>query len=614
MQKSFKMTPMTSNEIRQRFLEFFKNRGHVILPSDPLVTSDEKGVTNSTLFNTAGMQPLVPYLMGQPHPQGSRLANSQKCIRTVDIDEIGDDTHATFFEMLGNWSLGDYFKKEAIAWSYEFLTSKEEGLGLDPKRLYITVFEGDDNAPKDEAAFNIWQKYVPENRIYFMGAKSNWWSAGDNGPCGPDTEMFYDVTKDGLGDLTKEEFLMADEAQQVVEIWNDVFMQYEKKAGQVIGKLSTQNVDTGSGLERVVMVVAGQENIFQTDLFAPLLDFIKKESQAYNEVSARIVADHIKASVFILSEGVMPSNTDRGYVLRRLIRRAVRHGDLLRLPKGSLPRLAPQVMDIYQGVYFTDNNDQAENIISAINTEENKFRETLNKGFVQIKKLFNVEGEFKIEADFLFDLYQSYGFPIELSIEEINKLRRERGRGNIPDNVISQFNKLFEDHREKSRLGAKEKFAGGLADHSEMSIKYHTTTHLLHQALIDVLGESVEQKGSNVTAERLRFDFSFAEKMTTEQKEAVEKIVNQKIEEDLPVKQVILPKDEALKTGAKHLFTEKYDDEVSIYYIGPSLSEAYSKEFCGGPHTERTGLLGKFKIKKEESVSAGVRRIKAILE
>ena len=586
---------MTANEIRAKFLKFFESRGHAILPSASLVTTDEREVTNSTLFNTAGMQPLIPYLLGETHPQGKRLASAQKCLRTVDIDDVGDNTHNTFFEMLGNWSLGDYFKEEAIKWSFEFLTSKEEGLGLDPNRLYITVFEGDDNAPRDEEAYEIWQKYMPKERIYFMGAKSNWWAAGDNGPCGPDTEMFYDVTPNGLGDLTKEEFMSADGKREVVEIWNDVFMQYEKKDGKVVGKLKNNNVDTGAGLERLAIMLQGKSNVYETDLFVPLMEQIKNLSTNYNLKSARIVADHIRAATFLISDGVTPSNTDRGYILRRLIRRAVRHADILGINAGELTNLISTVAKTYEDVYPEIKNNLSL-IQDEVRKEEERFRETLAKGLKEFEKGTDP-----------FILFTSYGFPLELTKE----LAEEKG-------VKINENKFWADmksHQDLSRAGAEQKFKGGLADESdEQVVKYHTATHLLNQALHDVLGEHVEQRGSNITAERLRFDFSHPAKMTDEEKQRVEEIVNNKIKENLPVKFAVLPKAEAEATGARHMFNEKYGDEVKVYYIGDSLESAYSKEFCGGPHVENTGVLGTFKIAKEEAVAAGIRRIKAVLE
>lgn len=585
---------MTANEIRTRFLKFFQARGHAILPSASLVTTDEKGITNATLFNTAGMQPLVPYLMGEPHPAGKRLASAQKCLRTVDIDEVGDNTHNTFFEMLGNWSLGDYFKEDAIKWSYEFLTSKEEGLGLDPKRLYITVFEGNENAPRDEEAFNIWKQYVPENRIYFLGAKSNWWDAGDNGPCGPDTEMFYDITPEGLGDLTKEEYLKADDERQVVEIWNDVFMEFEKKDGKVIGKLKNKNVDTGAGLERLAIMMQGKTNVYDSDIFLALMEQIKNLAINYNLTSARIVADHTRAATFLIADGVMPSNTDRGYILRRLLRRAIRHADLLGIPAGSLAELNGTVVNTYQDVYPEVKNNISL-IQDEIKKEETKFRETLSKGLKEFDKGTDP-----------FILFTTYGFPFELTQE----LAKEKGIEVDEEKFKADLIK----HQDLSRAGAEQKFKGGLADDSEQVTKYHTATHLLNQALHEVLGEHVEQRGSNITAERLRFDFSHPQKMTEEEKQKVEEKVNEKIKENLPVNLAVLNKLEAEATGARHMFNEKYGDEVKVYYIGNSLEDAYSKEFCGGPHVTNTGVLGTFKIVKEEAVAAGIRRIKAVLE
>jgi len=402
---------MDSREIRQRFLAFFERRGHVIIPSSPLVPENDPSV----LFNTAGMQPLAPYLMGTPHPSGKRLANSQKCVRTQDIEEVGDKTHDTFFEMLGNWSLGDYFKEDAIKWSFEFLTSKEEGLGLDPARLYVTVFEGNDDAPRDNEAFEVWKKFIPENRVYFMSAKSNWWSPGDNGPCGPDTEMFYDITERGLGDMTKDEYMAADDRQDVVEIWNDVFMEYEKKDGKVIGKLVTKNVDTGSGLERVVMAIQGKDNVFDTDLFAPIMQKIADLSggEINNIRSARIVADHVRTAVMMIADGVHPSNTDQGYILRRLLRRAVRYADVLGIGHNMLSDLVPIVAEKYKGVY--DNVAlQTDVIVKEIWEEEDKFRKTLERG---IKELTHLFGSKAISGEDAFKLFSTYGFPVEMTEE-----------------------------------------------------------------------------------------------------------------------------------------------------------------------------------------------------
>jgi alanyl-tRNA synthetase len=603
---------MKSYEIRSKFLEFFRKRGHAIIPSASLVTPDEKGITNPTLFNTAGMQPLVPYLLGKEHPLGKRLADSQKCLRTVDIDDIGDKTHATFFEMLGNWSLGDYFKQDAIKWSYEFLTSKEEGLGLDPNRLYVTVFEGDENAKKDVDSAEFWKSVgLPENRIYFKDASANWWPAVKGkdywtGPTGPCSEMFYDVTVNGLGDLSPEEYDLADERRDVVEVWNDVFMEFEKKDGKIVSKLEKKNVDTGAGLERLCMVMQGVDNIYDTDLLSPVMQMIAELSKIskFNEnqlKSARIVADHIRASSFLIADGVIPSNTDRGYVLRKLIRRAVRHAQILGIDEnGKINELIDVIANIYKGIY-DDTVSQIENIKNEIAKEEKKFKETLNQGMKEFEKGTDA-----------FTLFSSYGFPLELTLE----LAKEQGK--TVD--VEDFKKKFEQHQALSRAGAEQKFKGGLADaNDEMVVRYHTATHLLHQALFDVLGPNVMQKGSNITAERLRFDFAHGAKMTDEEKKRVEDIVNEKIAQKLPMNKVVLPFAEAEKTGAKHFFGEKYGDEVSIYFIGNDLGSAYSKEFCGGPHVTNTfdlaGPEGKwhFKIQKEEAVSAGVRRIKAVL-
>lgn len=581
---------MRSEEIRSRFLKFFEKRGHAVIPSAPLVPENDPSV----LFTTAGMQPLVPYLLGQEHPKGKRLVNVQKCVRTGDLDDVGDNRHFTFFEMLGNWSLGDYFKEEAIKWSYEFLTSKEEGLGLDPSRLYVTVFEGDENAPFDEESKKIWISLgVPEHRIYALGADDNWWSAGDNGPCGPDSEMFYDMTGD-LGDLSKEEFIKAVQREDVVEVWNDVFMEFVKKDGQVAGKLSQQNVDTGAGLERMTAVMQGKRAAYETDIFELIMERIRSISSVSDERAERVIADHIRASVFMIADGVSPSNTDRGYVLRRLLRRAVRYSDIVGIRAGELVNIADAVISKFGEVY-SELVKKSEKIIEEIRAEEEKFRKTLSEGMRKFEK-----------GEDPFILFTTYGFPFELTKE----LAAEKGM-EIDE---EDFKKKFTEHQELSRAGAGEKFKGGLADHSEETVKYHTATHLLHQALHDVLGDEVSQKGSNITPERLRFDFAFERKMTDEEKQKVEDIVNEKISLSLPVNKAVLPKSEAEATGARHFFDQKYPDEVSVYYIGNSLEDAYSKEFCGGPHVENIGSLGKFKIVKEEAVSAGVRRIKAILE
>lgn len=599
---------MNSSEIRSRFLAFFEKRGHVILPSASLVTPDEKGVTNATLFNTAGMQPLVPYLLGKPHPQGTRLVDSQKCLRTVDIDDIGDKTHATFFEMLGNWSLGDYFKKEAIAWSYEFLTDKNEGLGLDPSRLYVTVFEGDANAPKDDEAADIWREIfkknnIDGNRIFYMPASMNWWEAGENGPCGPDTEMYYDVSnKFGGKGLTHDEFVQADSVRDVVEVWNDVFMQYEKKDGKIIGTLPKPSVDTGAGLERLTMTLQGVDNIYDTDLFKPVMDLMKNPGQTIR--NKRIIADHLRASTFLIADGVIPSNTDRGYILRRLIRRAIISTTDKMLDEKRISFFVDTIANVYAQAY-PELAAKKDHIKKVLVEEANKFATALAHGIKEFERLSKAGSISGADA---FMLFSSYGLPIDVTKE----LAKEK---NLTIDIIG-YEAEFKKHQDLSRSGAEQKFKGGLADANDPQVvKYHTATHLLHQALHDVLGESEGgQKGSNITPERLRFDFSYGQKMTDEQKKRVEDIVNEKIGKALPVQNITLPRAEAEKTGARHFFGEKYGEQISIYFIGDSLELAYSKEFCGGPHVKNTSELGVFKIQKEEASSQGVRRIKAILQ
>lgn len=542
---------MTSNELRQKYLEFFQSKRHKVIPSASLVPENDPSV----LFTTAGMHPLVPYLLGEKHPSGVRLVDAQKCIRTGDIDEVGDNRHLTFFEMLGNWSLGDYWKKESIEWSFEFLTKELE---IPVERISVTCFAGDSDVPKDNESAEIWKSLgIPENKIKFLGREDNWWGpAGETGPCGPDTEIFVDG----------------------VEIWNNVFMQYNKTKDGKFEPLSQKNVDTGMGLERTLMILNGQKSVFETDIFEGLLKEDTKEN--------RIIADHIKAAVFILSEGIVPSNTGAGYVLRRLIRRAMRYGADF--------SLAEKIIDIYKDVY-PELLKNKEKILENLKTEKEKFEKTLENGLK----------EFERGTD-PFVLFTSYGFPLELTKE----LAKEKGVEIDED----RFNEEFKKHQELSKTSSAGMFKGGLSDAGEETKKLHTATHLLRQALEIVLGEPITQKGSNINSERLRFDFGFGRKMTDEEKKKVEDLVNQKISEKLPVNKIVMKKEEAEKTGAAHTFGDKYGDEVSLYYVGPSLDSAWSKEFCGGPHVENTGELGHFKILKEEAVSAGVRRIKAILE
>lgn len=608
---------MTSNEIRQKFLEFFKKRGHVIIPSASLVPENDPSV----LFNTAGMQPLVPYLLGAKHPQGTRLADIQKCVRTIDIDEVGDNTHLTFFEMMGNWSLGDYWKEDAIRWSYELLTNSldlpvgDAGFGLDPKRLYVTVFAGDENAEKDLKTAEIWESVgIPKNRIYFKDSSTNWWPAVKkdkdlwSGPTGPCSEMFYDVTKNGLGDLTQEEYDKADDEQKVVEIWNDVFMEFKKDNGKIIGKLENKNVDTGAGFERVVAVIQGKESVFDTDLFSDVIEHIQTTSGSGDSKAVRIIADHVRTAAFMIADGVEPSNTDRGYILRRLIRRARYYYNSIGLSDRNLANLLEFILPKYSDTDYRLDVKKS-NIQSVLSLEEIKFSKTLEVGTKHLEKLVQKlkgENQSKISAEEAFILFSTYGFPIELTLEI--------ARDNVMEVDLIGFKEEFKKHQELSRSGSEQKFKGGLSGSGEMETKYHTTTHLLHQALRDILGDSVQQKGSNITSERLRFDFAFERKMTDDEKKRVEDTVNEKIKLSLPVKKDVMKKSDAEKTGALHFFGDKYGDEVNVYYIGDSLDSAYSKEFCGGPHIDNTGTLGIFKIQKEEAVSAGTRRIKATLE
>lgn len=621
---------MSGNEIRKRWLNFFAKRGHTVVPSASLVPENDPTV----LFNTAGMQPLVPYLLGQPHPTGSRrIVNSQKCLRTNDIDEVGDNTHLTFFEMLGNWSLGDYFKTDAIKWSFEFLTSVEEGLGLDPKRLYVTVFAGDDNAPRDEVAYQIWQEIFtagemdPVKRIFFMDASANWWSPGDNGPSGPDSEMFYDVTGTLTNGLTPEQFVEADNKQQLVEIWNDVFMEYQKTAGRVTGKLTSQNVDTGSGLERITATVQAVDNVFATDLFLPIIDKIKSLATKSDSRAVRIIADHIRASTFLISDGVAIANTDQGYILRRLLRRSIREAKKIGLPANSLASIAEVVIKHY-GEAYPELISKQDLIISAINKEEEKFNKTLTSGLAQFKKQTlninltskTVNGQKIIDESFppavtagisaqnAFTLYTTYGFPIELTQEVAEE------KGLTVDKV--GFDKLMEKHKDKSRIGAKQKFKGGLADHSQKVVEYHSVTHLTLAALRHFLGRHVHQAGSNITTKRMRFDFTHPTKLDSETLIKVESWVNNAIKKGGVVTSETISKTEASNDSTiEGSFWEKYPELVTIYTIKAPDGAIYSRELCGGPHvTKLADINGTFKIIKEESTGAGIRRIKAILE
>ena len=580
---------MNSIDIRNKFLNFFKNREHKIIPSASLIPENDPSV----LFNTAGMQPLVPYLLGQKHPMGTRLVDVQKCVRTGDIEDVGDNRHLTFFEMMGNWSLGDYFKEESIKWSFEFLTDKQEGLGLDKTRLYVTVFEGDENDPRDEEASLIWQKYLPKNRIYYLPAKNNWWSAGDNGPCGPDTEIFYDTNEEKLGDLSHENFVEADNSGKVIEIWNNVFMQYEKKDGKVIGKLEKNNVDTGMGLERICMVSQGVKTVFETDLFTELILFIKKNSKVSNERLERILADHTRTAIFMIGDGVIPSNNGRGYVLRRILRRIIRFKDQI-CPELDLTKLSDLVINKYAN-FYTELNTNSKIIKQEITKEENKFRITLEKGLKEFEKGTDP-----------FILFTTYGFPIELTEE----MAKEKG---INLDRVDFENKL-KQHQELSRESSQGMFKGGLANNSEKTTKLHTAHHLLLVALQELISPDIKQKGSNITEERLRIDFNFDRKLTDEEKQKVEDWVNEKIKLKLKMVRREMPLEEAIKIGAQMEFGAKYPEIVSVYFAEDDNGRIYSKEFCGGPHMEDISSLGHFKIIKEEAVASGIRRIKADVE
>lgn len=587
---------ITSSQLRQKFLKFFEEKGHKIIPSASLIPENDPTV----LFTTAGMHPLVPYLLGQKHPEGKRLVNCQKCIRTGDIEEVGDDTHLTFFEMLGNWSLGDYGKEEAIKMSFEFLT-KELGISLD--RLAFTCFAGDEDAPKDEEAAKIWESLgVRKERIKFLGKEDNWWGpAGKTGPCGPDSEMFYWKSNDAPA---PETFDPSD--KRWVEIWNDVFMQYEKTEDGKYIEAKQKNIDTGMGLERTLAVLNGEEMVYKTDLFQPIikkvLQLCKKDCgcdknhpcSVDDKKSYRIIADHIKASVFLLAEGITPLNLGQGYILRRLIRRAVRFGKKQGiLEKDWTKEIAEIVIDIYKDVY-PEVEKNKKFIFDELTKEEEKFEATLEKGLKEFER-----------GETAFNLYQSYGFPIEMTLE----LAKEKG---IKIDV-EKFDEELKKHQELSRTASAGMFKGGLADNSEQTTKLHTAAHLMLAGLRKFLGDEVYQKGSNINAERLRFDFSYPEKVSPQVLHDVENFVNGIIKKDLPVLSEEMTLDEAKKLNAMGVFESKYGEKVKVYTIADG-DEVFSREICGGPHVEHTGILGHFKILKEESSSSGVRRIKAILE
>ncbi len=580
---------MKAIEIRNKYLEFFKRHGHAVIPSAPLIPENDPSV----LFTTAGMQPLVPYLLGEKHPEGTRLTDYQKCVRTNDIDEVGDNRHLTYFEMLGNWSLGDYFKEESIAMSFEFLTKE---LGIPVEKLSVTCFAGDEDCPRDEIASNAWKKAgILENHIYYYGKDDNWWIAGEEGPCGPDTEMFYDTGKPACSDDCQPSC----DCGKYVEIWNNVFMEYFKDKNGY-SKLKQKNVDTGLGLERMTMLLQGKETPFDTELFAPIMKKLEELQKVDSIESRRIVAEHLRSSMMIVSDGGRPSNLDRGYVLRRLIRRMIRHMNKLQINLDELSTLIDINVDNLKEMY-PDLAKNKEIIKSVILEEKEKFVKTLVNGEREFQKEINkLKDTKKLSGKVVFKLYDTYGFPPEVTKE----LAKESGY----EIDMKEFEELFKAHQEKSRAGSEQKFKGGLAEQNEITIAYHTATHLLNAALKQVIGENAHQRGSNITVDRMRFDFNCDHKMTDEEKRKTEDLVNKWIQEGLPVTKEEMKKEDAIKSGAECMFIEKYPDIVTVYTIGD-----VSKELCGGPHVNNTKELGKFKIKKEESSSSGVRRIKAVL-
>ena len=583
---------MKAIDIRNKYLKFFERHGHKIIPSSPLIPENDPSV----LFTTAGMQPLVPYLLGEKHPEGKRLTDYQKCLRTNDIDEVGDNRHLTYFEMLGNWSLGDYFKEESIQMSYDFLTKE---LGIPAEKISVTCFAGDEDCPRDELTASCWEKAgIPKERIYFYGKDDNWWIAGEEGPCGPDTEMFYDTGKPKCS----EDCQPSCDCGKYVEIWNNVFMEYYKKDGKYT-KLEQKNVDTGLGLERMTMLLQGKQTPFDTELFSPIMEKLQNLAKNDDIASRRIVAEHLRASMMIICDGGRPSNLDRGYILRRLIRRMTRHLNKLQIDLNELPNLIELNIETLKEMY-PELQDHKQEIKDVIVAEKDKFMKTLNNGEREFNKVINRlknQGINKIDGKTIFNLYETYGFPPEVTKD----LATENGF----EADLSKFDELFKEHQEKSRMGSDQKFKGGLAEQNEKTIAYHTATHLLNEAIKKVIGPNSHQRGSNITTERMRFDFNCDHKLTPEEKQKVEDLVNEWIKEDLPVTVETMKKEDALKSGAECMFIEKYPDEVTVYTIGN-----VSKELCGGPHVKHTGELGHFKITKEEASSQGVRRIKAVLE
>jgi alanyl-tRNA synthetase len=587
---------ISSDKLKKMYLEFFQKNGHKIIANAPLMPENDP----TALFTSAGMHPLVPYLLGQQHPSGKRLVNVQKCLRTSDIDEVGDSFHLSFFEMLGNWSLGDYFKEESIQWSYEFLTSKE-WLNIDEEKLSVTVFAGDEKIPRDTESARIWEGLgIPKDRIFYLPRKENWWGPiGSTGPCGPDTEIFYDTGKKLCGSVCKP----GCSCGKYNEIWNNVFMEYNRTPYGEYELLEQKNVDTGMGVERTVAVLQGKDNVYEIETFAPLVDEIKVlsgiEAFSENQIrSVRIICDHSRAATFLLAEGLVPLNVEQGYVLRRVIRRAIRHGKLLGIEEEFLSVLSRTIMETYVEDYphLKSNEDF---IVAELEKEYKTFNNTLARGLNRFNRI--ARNKEKINGKDAFLLYQSFGFPIEIT--------KELGKENNIFVDVDGFYEEFEMHQKVSRASADKRFGSGLADMSEATVKLHTATHLLNEALRRVLGKDITQKGSNITQKRLRFDFNFDRKLTDQEREDVEDIVNGKINEALPVKRIETTLDEAIRRGSQAVFDQKYGEKVSVYSIGD-----FSMELCSGPHVENTGELGRFKIKKEEGISAGVRRIRAVLE
>ena len=634
---------MDSKELRNKYLDFFREKGHAIIQSASLIPENDPTV----LFTTAGMHPLVPFLMGEPHPLGKRLADVQKCIRTVDFENIGDDTHLTFFEMLGNWSLGDYFKKEAIEWSYEFLTKV---LGFEPEKLHVTCFAGDEDAPKDDFSAEVWESLgIPKERIYFLPKEDNWWGpAGETGPCGPDTEMFIDTGREKCS----PECMPGCGCGKYFEIWNDVFMEYNKKKDGTFEKLKQQNVDTGMGVERTIAMMNGKNSVYEIETFVPIVSKIKELANVQNpdkeqERAIRIIADHTRSATFVLGDdkAIVPSNLDQGYILRRFLRRSVRYGKLLGIEGNFLTEISKIVIDVF-GDVWEELSRNKEFILKQIELEEDRFQKALQEGLKRAEKIFEskapiAEDKYKkimgnenkketfrklyadkkegapfegvdvttkeildatVSGEQAFRLFQSYGFPIEMIVE------LAQAKNLFVD--IEDFEREFKKHQELSRVGAEKRFKGGLSDASDQTTKLHTATHLLNEALRKVLGKNdIVQKGSNITPERLRFDFNFDRKLTDEELKAVEDMVNEKIEQGLDVVREEMSPEDAMAKGAQGQFGEKYGEKVSTYKIGD-----FSFEICGGPHVKNTSDMGHFRIKKEQSVAAGVRRIKAVLE